>query len=559
MLLILTNVYANEFYPTTILELQTIVTMGGDGTIEDLKGNEEVKFQTLTFQESPYQTITNLDEKLTINGEIIRPTHTFDEYGNKYANFTIRENGNFVYEITAQIDTKSLIFKIEDYNIGEPKESTQLYTKKSEKIESESQEILTLAKNKLYKKGYIETVNDAVFWVNDYVEYAKGEEFNKYYLLQRSAIQTLMDKKGVCDEFANLAAGILRAKKVPTRINIGITFDGQEWGNHAWIGTYHEKAGWIASDPTFRESGFVDATHIKIGSFADVTESLAKAIYPSTTKVTFKAQTLPQVDVIGKKYFANVTLSAQPFDLKANQWNELDLKVKNTSSGTLTVPISIKQNYKDILIQESTKAVILLPGQEEAIQFRVYPNITLKSGEMAKGNITFNSLTKPYEVEMTINPSSAKDNGIVRVKDITPIATIDQINIATKIANYKSEKVIIDFNASDTNNNIVWQEELEAFSEKTFWKTLPLNDAGYLIQITTPTETYKQNIYLEKQSLVVVKEPERKDTIIQKVEVPVEKNIFDSMQNNPEILILALLMGLVTTLLGLFLVKKQYV
>ncbi|MDD1475246.1 transglutaminase-like domain-containing protein, partial [Dolichospermum sp. ST_sed4] len=103
-----------------------------------------------------------------------------------------------------------------------------------------------------------------------------GNEFNKYYLQQKSAIDTLLDKKGVCDEFANMAAAMLRAKKIPTRIVMGITYDGQIWGNHAWIEVYHQPKGWIPSDPTFREAGFVDATHIKIASFDDVTKSNAK-------------------------------------------------------------------------------------------------------------------------------------------------------------------------------------------------------------------------------------------------------------------------------------------
>lgn len=574
-ILLITIVSAQEFYPTTVSELKTLVTIGGEGTIEGLKANEEVKFQTLTFQESPYQTIISLNEKLEINGKTLKPNHTFDEYGNKYANFVIQENGDFNYIISAQIETKSLIFKIEDYNIEEPKESLQLYIKRSEKIESDSTEILTLTKNKLYKEGYIETINDAIFWVNDYVEYPQtgSPSYDIYYNTQRSAIQTLIDKKGVCDEFANLAAAMIRAKKIPTRINIGITFDGQEWGNHAWIGTYHEKAGWIASDPTFRESGFVDATHIKIGSFADVTESLAKAIYPQTTNVIFRPKNKPDVEVLDKKYFNEISIESDSTEIKTNQWNEIKVKIKNLTDGTLTIPVKLRVNKSTttdisilgctsdnqcIFVQDEKQSLILSKNGEGELTFKLYPEIKLEKNEYIQTKIYFNSLSPVFEKEIKIIPSEKKDNGLVTVKDITPIATTDQIIIETKIANYKNEKTIIDFNVTDTNNNFFWKEEINGFSEKTFEKILSLNNEGYKIEIKTPTETYTQNVYLEKQKLVIIKDPIRQNTVIQKIDIPKETNLVNSMQKNPEIIILALLMGLATMLLGLFFVKRQY-
>ena len=108
----------------------------------------------------------------------------------------------------------------------------------------------------------------------------------------------LKERKGVCDEFSNLGAAILRARGIPTRMVIGVTFDGINWGNHAWIEVLQPDLGWIPSDPTFREAGYVDGTHIKMGSFNDVTLGVAKAILPSNAQVVFDDPTLPEVNII---------------------------------------------------------------------------------------------------------------------------------------------------------------------------------------------------------------------------------------------------------------------
>jgi len=112
LLLLISFTFAQDFYPTTISNLDSTVIQSGSGTITNLNEGEEVKFKTLTFQESEFQKTTIIKEELYIDGETFYPKHIFDELGNKYVQFSITKNGNFTYELIAKINTTSLIYKI---------------------------------------------------------------------------------------------------------------------------------------------------------------------------------------------------------------------------------------------------------------------------------------------------------------------------------------------------------------------------------------------------------------------------------------------------------------
>jgi len=307
-------------YPTTIGSLSTEVTLTGHGSVSGLAPGEDARLQTITFQQTDFQGVKVVREELHINGETIYPQYVLDEFGNKYVLFYIKQNGNFDYDIVADVNRRAMAYSLTDFNISDPPESVQKYTLPTEKVESNTTEILTLENNKIYGNSFVSSLNQTIDWVNGYVTYASGNDFRRYYLEQYSAVETLPNRTGVCDEFAELGAAILRAKNIPVRIAIGLTYDGEAWGNHAWIEAYDAKLNaWIPSDPTFREAGFVDAMHIKLGAFDDITNSKAKCLYPGTAKCTIENQTdLPQVEILDKGYMGSVELDSNIETLKAN-------------------------------------------------------------------------------------------------------------------------------------------------------------------------------------------------------------------------------------------------
>ncbi len=556
------DISAESIYPTTVGELNAIVTLYGQGTISGLKTGEEAKFQTITFQNTPLQNVKIIKEELIIDGTIFYSKPILDKFGNKYALFNITKNGSFSYEIVAEVNIITAIPEIIDSKIIEPSEALKQYTLASEKVEKDSVEIINLTKNKLVTTDFLDTLNTTILWVNDYVEYATGNEFNKYYLQQKTAVETLLNKKGVCDEFANLATAMLRAKNIPTKLAMGITYDGSNWGNHAWLEVYNEKQKeWIPSDPTFRETGFVDATHIKMGSFSDVSLSLAKATYPQTANISFDTQSkLPKVEIKNLKYFNLVTLSAKDQEIKTNTWNEIKINITNNTNRVLNAPISIKENYNEILFMEKKQTEILAPKETKEITFKIYPTIDLEENQIAKATLTFNSLSQPIKQNITITKSKPIENGELIIEDITPIAHEGTLLIQIKAINYFNSDKQIDYNIISNSFSKTQTEIIPKLSEKQIEiKIDNYKNENYLIKINTPTSIYTQTITTTQQTLITSKPLEKQTVVEQKIDSTDTNNAEGIMLKNPLIIMIGILIVVGLLLMGILWTNKRYV
>jgi hypothetical protein len=546
--------YAEETYfsPSTIGQMEAQVKIFGTGTISELKPNQVVKLQIITFQKTSNQNIEILRETVFINNKAIPANPIYDEFDNKYAEFIIPENGEFTYELIANVKTQSIIQSLPDFNLTNTIEVSGDYLNPTLKIESDSSEILTLVKNKFIKNSFIDTLNDIVSWTNDYVEYAQDKDFQKYYILQQSALETLNDKKGVCDEFANLSAAILRAKKIPTRIAIGVTFDGKEWGNHAWIEIYHPSVGWIASDPTFRESGFVDATHIKMGAFNDVSLSLAKALFPSNAKVSFGPPTLPEVVIIKKNYFDKIELDAKAPTIYTNQWNTIPVQIKNLTNNDLTIPILFNKKYNELYIKNPRIDLIIKGNETKMVEFEIYADVNLQPNQFATGQgLILNSLGTPIELEFQIKHSPPNNQGTVEVMDISPIVSGKNLNIEIILSNFTSKKTEIELkiigNGNDLNE-IITLDKLEF--PKRITKTIPsFQEETYTIEIITPTAKYTQIINpIQPKQKIIIEDKNKNQAITQKIDLNKTPKPFTITLESPLFIIILVIVLIIITL-----------
>ncbi|MFH2145299.1 MAG: transglutaminase family protein [Candidatus Omnitrophota bacterium] len=75
-----------------------------------------------------------------------------------------------------------------------------------------------------------------------------------------SAIDVLETREGDCNEHAALYAALTRALGIPTKINVGLTYNEGRFYYHAWCSVYVGE--WIDIDPAFGQS-VADVTHIK--------------------------------------------------------------------------------------------------------------------------------------------------------------------------------------------------------------------------------------------------------------------------------------------------------
>ncbi len=93
----------------------------------------------------------------------------------------------------------------------------------------------------------LEIVDAVVGWLHDHIRYERG-----YTSVATQAQDVLSLGFGVCQDFAHVAAGMLRAIGVPARYVSGL-MASQSGETHAWIEYYHLTEGWLPADPTRRK------------------------------------------------------------------------------------------------------------------------------------------------------------------------------------------------------------------------------------------------------------------------------------------------------------------
>jgi hypothetical protein len=136
------------------------------------------------------------------------------------------------------------------------------YLKPEDLIESNHPRIIAKAREiTAGSKTVGEAVRNITGWVHKNIQ---GKE-----AASESALETLINKKGVCHQFSRLSVALCRAVNIPARCITGIINLGQNFVYHEWVEIYFgEKDGWVAMDPAMGQIDFVDASHIGLSNTA---------------------------------------------------------------------------------------------------------------------------------------------------------------------------------------------------------------------------------------------------------------------------------------------------
>jgi Transglutaminase-like superfamily len=135
---------------------------------------------------------------------------------------------------------------VANFTVENTNASDQRFTMPSRGIQSDAPEIKRLAaeltKNKKTDKEKALAVYE---YVAKNVSYDVDKLNNRTFEFDDSAVKTLDEKEGVCQDFAYLAIALLRASGMEAQMVTG--FAGQ---NHAWVETKVD-GRWLTMDPTW--------------------------------------------------------------------------------------------------------------------------------------------------------------------------------------------------------------------------------------------------------------------------------------------------------------------
>ena len=82
-----------------------------------------------------------------------------------------------------------------------------------------------------------------------------------------SALETLRNRRGDCNEHATLTVALLRQARIPARLAVGLAYlaDQRRFFYHAWVEVWAGGESWIAIDPTFGQVP-ADIGHVRFVS-----------------------------------------------------------------------------------------------------------------------------------------------------------------------------------------------------------------------------------------------------------------------------------------------------
>ena len=115
--------------------------------------------------------------------------------------------------------------------------------------------------------GFLEAVNRIVTWVNENIEYERGNTS-----VATTASDVLTSMKGVCQDKTHLSLGMMRAMGIPARYVSGL-LTRQPGETHAWVEFLHPEAGWLPADPTKGVVIEIGTNYLKFGVGRDYSEA----------------------------------------------------------------------------------------------------------------------------------------------------------------------------------------------------------------------------------------------------------------------------------------------
>jgi len=220
-------------------------------------------------------------------------------------------------------------------------------------------------------------------WVEDNVNYNLSTLTAE---ATQKASWVLENKNGVCDELTSLFISLCRSLGIPARFVSGLSYSNLNlqnngWGPHGWAEVYFPGFGWVAFDVTYKELGFVDATHIKLKTSLDAKETSVDYATRGRNTDIRPGKLDFDINVIKQDYKVKpvVDLSAEVAEQEVgfDSYNLLILGVKNPHSYYVTTTVSLA-NVRELEILDNTpKPVLLAPGEEKKLYWmlRVSPDL----------------------------------------------------------------------------------------------------------------------------------------------------------------------------------------
>ena len=199
----------------------------------------------------------------------------------------------------------------------------------------------------------------------------------------------LENRKGVCDELTSLFISMARSVGIPARFVSGVSYsnvnlENDGWGPHGWAEIYLPEAGWVPFDVTYKQFGYVDATHLKLKVSPDAKETSVQYSIVSQKSEIKPGPLSFDVDIIRKGPqlgpFVSLDAKVSESSVGFGSYNLLLLQVKNPSSFYVTGRLYLANVSELSILGDNRVHYVLPPGGKKSFQWLIRTSENLKPG-----------------------------------------------------------------------------------------------------------------------------------------------------------------------------------
>lgn|GEM_PF-960603 len=446
--------------------------------ITDYQENNSFTFTTPVFSSQRSQIVSRDVYYIDSHGTKIPATIEVDESGNDIATFEIEKIDSYKYSFHINTNIKAenkIILSKAKYDLTNPIIDNNEYLEPTRNIQSNRSEIISLA-------NAIKTSNDAITeiveitnWVHQNIVYDTN-----YSNSIEDAITVLSTRKGVCDEFANLTAALLRARGIPTRYVSGYANSTLSWDAHAWVEAYVPGYDWVPVDSTYGEVGQVDASHIVVSKSKDPEDIKDRLTTMSTVNIEFQEK-IKSFNINTQKSFAdygysgvlNINLSS-PENMRINSAFTIKASIKNTNANPIVTLMILRthDSFTQVYPKYSEKIVYLDPFQDKELVYHfILPNLN--------GPMYFNFILANQFKDVTGNVNVFVTDGLYQdaffvlppvfyFKDNKLYLSMDIINHTDTVKNLNFDFNYCGVISSESKNIPIMQSNEPQYYTKTF-------------------------------------------------------------------------------------------
>ncbi|HLP79159.1 MAG TPA: transglutaminase domain-containing protein [Acidobacteriota bacterium] len=288
-------------------------------------------------------------------------------------------DGTLTFEIDSLIKTRNAFIPVTkkvDYPLDIHDITLEQYLQETELIDINpaiKSRAQSLAQNK-------DDVYDVAFTVADWI--TKNIEYDLNSITadaSQKASWVYEKRQGVCDELSTLFISMMRSLGIPARFVSGISYTNSElftqsWNAHAWAEIYVPEFGWIPFDLTYKQFGYIDASHIKLKVSNDADESTTQynwegyninAIDITPTQLDFQTQIVSSKST--KEKYVDATMSVIKDKIGFGSYSALKIVLENTKEHYVTSHLTLVSAPEVTFGTEPAMVLLFKPYEKKTI------------------------------------------------------------------------------------------------------------------------------------------------------------------------------------------------